>query len=60
MPGPIEDRVVSRLARETGRSEDDARRVYRDQVEEIDRHARVKKYVPVIAARHAREILARH
>ena len=52
-----EHHLVERLAKETGTPEHEARSTY--EREQVDRDARVKTFVSVIAARHARDTLRR-
>lgn len=49
--------LVEALARQTSRPLDEARRVYELQYQELARVARVRTYLPILAARQARDIL---
>ena len=51
------ERLVRRIARETQAPEEVARRAYIRELERLGRDARVRLYLPVLAARHAREAL---
>lgn len=57
-PSQQEKHIIQRLARETGAPEQEARRTYEDERERLERGAKVKTYVPVIAARRARAALS--
>jgi len=52
-----EDSLVLRLAKETNTSEHDARRAYEHERKQLEPGARVKAYLPILAARHARDRL---
>jgi hypothetical protein len=52
-----EDALVHRLAKETNTSEQDARRAYEHERDQLAPSARVKTYLPILAARHARDRL---
>ena len=52
-----EDALVHRLAQETNTSEQDARRAYEHERNQLEPSARVKTYLPILAARHARDRL---
>jgi len=52
-----EDSLVLRLAKETNTSEHDARRAYEHERSQLEPGARVKTYLPILAARHARDRL---
>ena len=52
-----EEHIVRRLANETDCPEHEARATYVDERDRLARGARVKNYVSIIAARHARERL---
>lgn len=54
-----EEHIVQRLAKETDRPEHEARATYVDERDRLARSARVKNYVSIIAARHARDALKR-
>jgi hypothetical protein len=58
MPGH-ERHIVERLAKETDTPEQEARHTYERERDRLDKNARVKTYVSVIAARHARDTLRR-
>lgn len=51
--------TIDELARQTGRSYEEARAAYEEQLARLESQAKVKMYVPVIARRLAREALAR-
>jgi hypothetical protein len=52
--------LVQALANQTSRPLDEARRVYESQFVLLDGQARIKTYLPIFAARQAREILSSH
>lgn len=52
-----EQHIVERLAQETETPEPVARRTYEDERERLERDARVKAFVSIIAARHAKDTL---
>ncbi len=49
--------MMQALAKQTSQPLDEVRRVYESQFEQLDKQARIKIYLPILAARHAREIL---
>jgi hypothetical protein len=53
-------KLVQELARRTGHPVEEVRAVYESQFEMLDRQARVKIYLPILAARHAGELLRSH
>ncbi len=53
-------RLVEALARQTSQPLDEARRVYEVQFLELEKVARVRAYLPILAAKHARDILLDH
>lgn len=54
-----EEHLVRRLAKETDTPEHEALRTYKHERERLAYGAKVKTYVSIIAARHAREALKR-
>lgn len=51
--------IVGKLARDTGTTFEQARRAYEQELRNLAREARIGYYLPVLAARSAREHLAR-
>jgi hypothetical protein len=51
--------LIRDLARQTGRSYDEARRAYEEQFAKLEAEATVHTYVPVIARKRAQEVLSR-
>ena len=58
-PAGQQEHLISRLAREEQIPEPEARLAYQRELERLGRDARVRTYLPVLAARHAREALRR-
>ena len=58
-PAGQQDHLVRRLAREEHIPEHEARCAYQRELDRLGRDARVRTYLPVLAARHAREALRR-
>jgi hypothetical protein len=52
-------KLVEELARQTRRPLTEARQAYESQFQRLDGQARVKRYLPVLAARHAKKVLSR-
>jgi len=52
--------LVRELARETNQPVEAVRDVYDHQFRRLESDARVKTFLPIFAARHARRILAAH
>jgi hypothetical protein len=50
--------LVQALAEQTCRPLDEAQRAYDAQFARLDKEARVKHFLPVLAARHARSLLS--
>jgi hypothetical protein len=50
---------VEALARDTHQPLEEARRVYEAQFQLLERQSSIKSFLPVLAARQARKILAR-
>ncbi len=50
--------LVQAVARKTSRSVDEVQRVYALEFERLERHASVKIYLPLLAARRALDILS--
>ena len=59
VPQSQADALVRTLADSLDVPEDEARQVYEAQYHLLERDARVKAFLPVLAARHAREVLRR-
>ncbi len=57
---PAAGDVIAELARQTQRPVDEVRAVYERELNELERYATVKTYVPVLARRRARDALNRH
>lgn len=55
-----EQSLIRDLAQRTGRSFDEARRAYEEQLAKLESEANVHTYVPVIARKRAVEALKRH
>ena len=51
--------LIRDLARQTGRSVDEARRAYEEQFAQLEADAKVHTYLPVIARKRAKEALSR-
>jgi hypothetical protein len=56
---PQSKKVIVDLARQTGRSFEEARSVYEGELKALESEAKVQAFVPVIARKRAREALAR-
>jgi hypothetical protein len=52
--------LVSSLAKQTNTPIEEARKVYEREFALLERTAKVKTFLPILAARHAREILLQH
>lgn len=57
LPQSQADALVRSLADSLEVAEDEARHVYEGQYHLLERDARVRTFLPVLAARHAREVL---
>jgi hypothetical protein len=54
---PASHTVIRDLARQTGRSYEEAEAVYEREYERLESRATVKTYIPVMARRRAKEAL---
>jgi hypothetical protein len=52
--------LVRALAQELNQTPEEVRDVYDRQLRRLDGEARIKTFLPIFAARHARRILAKH
>jgi uncharacterized protein DUF3562 len=52
--------LVRELARQSDRPLEEVREIYETQFRLLERQARIKTFLPIIAARHVRDILATH
>jgi hypothetical protein len=56
----FDSRIAEALAHETGKPLELATRVYREELDDLAREARITQYLHVIAGRRARQRLRRH
>lgn len=58
-PAGQQEHLIARLAREEHIPEPEARLAYQRELERLGRDARIPTYLPLLAARHAREAVRR-
>ncbi len=53
-------RIIELLARQSGASIDEVALLYEHEREALETHSRVKAFVPVLVARHVRDLLSQN